>query len=187
MFASTAVTVSTPTEEIPASAFASVSGSYRVEENLPNNGVGITNAKLLNSEVYVRVKKLGLGRALGLDVFPGGDQEMLDRIEIIGFELIPTKTVVTRYRINRIPTSGTTQQRSPAGVTAAIGNEAFKTNLLAQTVTAIAAEPASAWTTDAVFSGLASAPTDSSGSSSTSLIANHDASSAGGISTSTAR
>ena len=39
-----AVIVSTPVENVPESAFTSVSSSFTAVENLPNNGTGITNA-----------------------------------------------------------------------------------------------------------------------------------------------
>lgn len=35
----------------------------------------------------MKVKKLGIGGALGKAVFPGGETEMLERIEILSFEL----------------------------------------------------------------------------------------------------
>ena len=36
----------------------------------------------------MKVKKLGIGKALGKAVFPGGETEMLERIEILSFELV---------------------------------------------------------------------------------------------------
>ena len=83
-----------------------MSSTYTAEENLPNDGTGITNANLLSSAVYVKSKKLGIGNALGSNVFPGGEAEMLDQIEITGFE-ITGETVVTKFKINRVPTAAT--------------------------------------------------------------------------------
>ena len=41
---------------------------------------------MLNSAVYVKVKKLGIARAIGASAFPpGGESDMLDRVEILGF------------------------------------------------------------------------------------------------------
>ena len=139
---------------------------------MPNNGVGLTSAQLLNSAAYVRVKKLGIGNALGAGVFPGGEQEMLNRIEITGFEIIGA-TVITKYRINRIPTATTTGVSSSSAITATIAAETFNTNLLTHTVAAITNEPADSWTaTGSVFTTV---PTDSQGSSGSSLFASHNA------------
>ena len=90
--------------------YTSISSEYRTQENLPSNGTGITSQELLNSAVYVKVKKLGIGKALGLGVFPQGEQDMLDRIEITGFEIDTSTTppsVVTKYKIKQIPTAAT--------------------------------------------------------------------------------
>ena len=76
----TAVTVSEVTEDIPVTAFTSVTSTYKTAENLPNNGTGITSAILLNSTSYMKVKVLGIGNALGANVFTGGEHEMLNRI-----------------------------------------------------------------------------------------------------------
>ena len=113
----------------------SVASEYRTEENLPNNGVGITSAQLLNSAVYVKVKKLGIGKALGDSFFSGGEREMLDRIEITGFQIIGT-TVVTSYRINRIPASNTGVTSSVALETR-LSSDSFRADVLTHTVAAI--------------------------------------------------
>ena len=45
----------------------------------------------MTSALYVKLKKLGIGRALqesNPNFFPRGDREILDRIEITGFELV---------------------------------------------------------------------------------------------------
>ena len=133
---------------------------------MPNNGVGITNAQLLDSAVYVRIKKLGIGKALGDTVFPNGEREMLERIEIIGFEIVNGNTVKTKFRINRISTSNT-GGTSSSGIKNTISSVSFKADVLTHTIAAITAEPASAWTDDSLFN---SSPTDSQGASDTSLF-----------------
>ena len=75
-------------------------------------------------------------------MFPGGDSEMLERIEITGFEVVPTtdgsgsSTVVTQYRINRVPTAATGPSSS-AGISNTLSENTFSANVLTQTVTAI--------------------------------------------------
>ena len=70
-----------------------------------------TGEQLLNTYAYVRVKKLGIGNALAKaspGLFPGGEEEMLNRIEITGFETVPIgntgkTTVITKYKILKVP------------------------------------------------------------------------------------
>ena len=130
----------------------------------------------MNTAAYVKVKKLGIGRALGAGVFPGGEAEMLERIEITGFEIIG-KEVVTKFRINRIPTSTVpTSGTSGNSIITAISTTSFKSDVLTHTITAISDEPASAWTASgSIFS---SAPTDANGASTTSLFVSNDTSTA---------
>lgn len=59
---------------------------------------------------------------------------MLGRIEITGFEIDTTTTppaVVTKFRINRIPSSITQGAASSAGISSAVSADAFRTNVLA--------------------------------------------------------
>ena len=97
------------------------------------------------------------------------------RIEITGFEIIPgagsdPPTVVTNYRINRIPTA-TTGATSSSGITDTVSHQNFQANVVTQTTAAVNNEPASSWTqSDSIFS---TAPTGQPGSgSSTSLFVN---------------
>ena len=169
---STALTLSAPVQNYPG--FTTLESEYTTQENLPNNGVGITNAQLLSSAVYVRVKKLGVGKALGDSVFPNGEREMLERIEIIGFEIVNGNTVKTKFRINRISTSNT-GITSSSGIKSTIASDIFRADVLTHTIAAITAEPASAWTSDSLFN---SPPTDSKGTSDTSLFVSHNTTSA---------
>ena len=98
--------------------YTSVSSEYKTGENLPKNsdGSSVTSEQLMNSGVYLKVKKLGIAKALGESYFPGGEQEMLDRIEITGFEIVQTAEggteVITKFKINKIPTSSSTSSSS---------------------------------------------------------------------------
>ena len=172
---SSTVVAAQPTPD-PTPTYTSVSAEYGVQENLPKNGVGVTSQALLDTAVYVKVKKLGIAKALGgTNVFPLGEQEMLDRIEITGFTIDTSTTppsVVTKFTIKNIDTT-TTGPGSGLSITNAISDAStFATNVLSETATAIANEPATAWTSsDSIFS---SAPTDQAGGSApsgTSLFA----------------
>ena len=142
----------------------------------------------MNSAVYVRVKKFGIGKTLGIDVFPGGESDMLDRIEITGFEVDTSVTppkVKTKFRIRQIPSSAS-GAASSTGISTAIAAADFKANVLTQTVSAVAAEPASEWTNDVTFSALSSAPTDAQGEAgSSNLFASHDGNTAVTVTTPT--
>ena len=81
---------------------------------------------------------------------------MLERIDITGFEIV-NGTVVTQFRINRIPVSNTGTTSSSALMNT-LSTPDFRANVLNQTVAAIVAEPESSWTADPVFSN--SVPTD---------------------------
>ena len=63
----------------------------------------------------MKIKKLGIGNALektNPGLFAGGEAEILDRVEITGFETVKNSdgstTVVTKYKINKIPASTST-------------------------------------------------------------------------------
>lgn len=104
-------------------------------------------------------------------MFPGGEQEMLDRIEITGFEIIGT-TVITKFKIKRIPTASTTGLMSSHGIANTISASNFNANVLSHTIAAIASEPEHAWnTTGSIFTNP---PTDNNGTSVTSLFVSHD-------------
>ena len=135
--------------------YTSIESEYTTQENLPNDGSGnrITNSDLLNSEVYVRVKKLGIGKTLGENLFTGGEREMLQRIEITGFEIgTDGKTVKTKFKINKISTSNT-GAISADSIRQSMFTDAFRSGVLTHTIASLAAEPATSWTTDSVFSG----------------------------------
>ena len=82
----------------------------------------------------MKVKKLGIGKALGTDVFPGSEQEMLDRIQITGFEVDTSTTppsVVTKFRIINIPSSTPYGPASSAGIANTLSTTTFRANALA--------------------------------------------------------
>ena len=98
---------------------------------------------------------------------------MLNRIEILGFEIIAgtPPTVVTNYRINRIPT--TIPDSNPAS-SAAIQNvitpnpdgitpTSFETSVLAETANAVGANSALFDVNDPVFGNAAPAGAPGSG------------------------
>ena len=47
------------------------------------------------SDVYVRVKKIGIARAVGEEFFPGGEKEILERVVILEFKV---EEIVRRSR-----------------------------------------------------------------------------------------
>lgn len=118
---------------------------------------------------------MGIGRALGTDVFPGGEKEMLDRIEITAFAIDTSTTppsVTTQFRIKKI-SSTSTGAGTGLAITNAISSTNFGATVLSQTVAAITAEPVSAWTSsDSIFTA---APTDEQGASGSSLFVSHSA------------
>lgn len=78
---------------------------------------------------------------------------MLERIEITGFEIRPgtPPTVVTNYRINRIPTTATGATSSTTITTAIAAND-FGNTVLTQTAAVVDADP-SVFNSDPVFTG----------------------------------
>ena len=123
----------------------SVSSEYQTRENLPNNGAGtvtVTETQLLNTAAYVESKKLGIGNAIGSGAFPGGEQEILQRIEITGLVIdtsVSPPKVVTQFRINDISTIATGQQSSSAISNIIADATSFQASVLNETVHAIAA------------------------------------------------
>lgn len=135
--------------------------------------------------VYTKIKKLGIARAIGSKFFLGGEREMLDRIEISGFEIISTNeqtgvsAVKTKFKVNKInPNTSPTAQ---AEITAKISDKTtFIYDLIKHTVDAVAEEPASSWIQDPVFQSPPSTTKDPiTGEKVPSIFSTHDPNDAG--------
>ena len=113
------------------------------------------------------------------------------RVEILSFRVASTDSngnslnhlkVTTDFKITKIPTTNTGITSSTA-IQARITTDSFKTDVLANTITAIGAQPSAEWTADSVFryfhynplTGTGIAPSDDEGASSTSLFYSHNA------------